>query len=837
MAQETRTAKAIFAGALDQQTPEGQSAYLDAACGGDQELRTKVDGLLRAYANAGDFLQTPPFVSKAAVDDAPFVEGPGTAIDRYKLLEKIGEGGMAVVYMAEQTEPVRRKVAFKIIKLGMDTKQVIARFEAERQALALMDHPNIAQVFDAGATETGRPYFVMELVTGMSITEYCNRNRLSTKDRLGLFIQVCRAVQHAHQKGIIHRDIKPSNVMVTMHDGRPVPKVIDFGIAKATNQKLTEKTLFTRYAHIIGTPAYMSPEQAELSDIDVDTRSDIYSLGVLLYELLTGTTPFGEEELRQVGYLEMQRVIREEEPTKPSTKLTALGKTLDDVARQRNATPEQLRKVVRGDLDWIVMKSLEKDRMRRYGTATQLLGDIERHLKHEPVSAGPPGVWYRTKKLLQRHGKLVAAGAAVMAAVVLGLIISITLYIRAERARAETATVTDFLANDLLASVYPERAKGQEVTVRYLLETASAKLETKFGDSPLAEAAVRTTLGVTYQKMGDNPAAQPHLERAWEIRRRQLGPEHPDTLTSLDQLGWLYWYQGRNEDARPRLVEAFEHRRRVLGPEHRDTLESMTHLAWLGEGPGSDMDDSSIAEHAYDLARRVLGEDDPITLGAAAALTMRQVANFQHAKAKAVAPAAYERSRRVLGDEHETTLVLMNVLTWLYGRQQRYEEAVPLGERAMEIARRVLGPTHMVTLHAQANLGWLYTEQGRSEEAMSLLMETLELARQHLGPDHVITVCCALKLGILYRAQGQYEQHDPLLIDLLRTCRAQFGEDSPVTGYAKYGLMVRKNQLTALAAEQEATNNGDAAAGTLARLEQICRALAVDSEDVTNCRD
>ena len=290
-------------------------------------------------------------------------------------------------------------MALKIIKLGMDTRQVIARFEAERQALALMDHPSIAKVLDAGATETGRPYFVMELVQGVSITEYCDKNSLSTKDRLALFLQVCHAVQHAHQKGIIHRDIKPSNVMVTHHDGKPVPKVIDFGIAKATNQRLTEKTLFTRYAHIIGTPAYMSPEQAELSDLDIDTRSDIYSLGVLLYELLTGTTPFSEEELRKAGYIEMQRVIREQEPAKPSTKLSTLGETLTDIAKRRSSTPDLLRKAVRGDLDWIVMKSLEKDRARRYETASGLAEDIRRHLEHEPVLARGPSTAYRLQQV------------------------------------------------------------------------------------------------------------------------------------------------------------------------------------------------------------------------------------------------------------------------------------------------------------------------------------------------------------------------------------------------------------------------------------------------------
>jgi serine/threonine protein kinase len=329
--------------------PSQRQAYIKEVCGDDTELLARIEALLKAHEEAGSFLEVAHAGAGATLDKLSSIEGPGTMIGRYELLELIGEGGMGLVYLAEQKEPVKRRVAFKIIKPGMDSKQVIARFEVERQALAMMDHPNIAKVLDAGATETGRPYFVMELVKGVSITEYCDQNNLSTKERLDLFIQVCNAVQHAHQKGIIHRDIKPSNVMVTHHDGKPVPKVIDFGIAKAINQRLTEKTLFTRYAHIIGTPAYMSPEQAELSDLDIDTRTDIYSLGVLLYELLTGTTPFSEEDLRKAGYIEMQRIIREKEPLKPSTKLTTLGEILTEVAKHHSATPDVLRKAVRGD--------------------------------------------------------------------------------------------------------------------------------------------------------------------------------------------------------------------------------------------------------------------------------------------------------------------------------------------------------------------------------------------------------------------------------------------------------------------------------------------------------
>ncbi len=358
------------------------------------------------------------------------IEGEGSEIGRYKLLEKIGEGGMAVVYMAEQRRPIRRKVALKIIKLGMDTRQVIARFEAERQALALMDHPNIAKVFDAGATDTGRPYFVMELVRGETITEFCDHKKLNAHERLDLFLQVCRAVQHAHQKGIIHRDIKPSNALVTLHEGKHIAVVIDFGIAKATSQQLTEKTLFTQYAQMIGTPEYMSPEQAEMSRLDVDTRTDIYSLGVLLYELLTGTTPFDSRTLREAGYAQMQRIIRDSQPPKPSTRLSSLGATLTDTAHCRRMRPENLCNAVRGDLDWIVMKSMDKDRTRRYESANGLALDIERHLDNEPIVARPPNAAYRFQKMVKRNKLVVAAGTSVVAALVIGLGISVHMFVR-----------------------------------------------------------------------------------------------------------------------------------------------------------------------------------------------------------------------------------------------------------------------------------------------------------------------------------------------------------------------------------------------------------------------
>src|SRR4051794_17720717 len=408
---------AIFSEALELNSTEERAAYLDRACGPDGALRGRVEGLLRAHVEGDDFLEVPapaPTVD-APPGGAPAPEEPGMVIGPYKLLEPIGEGGMGAVYMAEQVEPVRRRVALKLIKPGMDSKQVVARFEAERQALAMMDHPNIAKVHDAGMSASGRPYFVMELVRGLPITEYCDREQLSIPERLELFTLVCRAVQHAHQKGVIHRDIKPSNVLVTVIDGVAVPKVIDFGVAKATGQSLTEKTLFTGFHQFVGTPLYVSPEQADLSGVDVDTRSDIYSLGVLLYELLTGTTPFDPETLKRAAFDEMRRIIREEEPPKPSTRLSSLGDRLSIVSARRKADARHLERAVRGELDWIVMKALEKDRRRRYETANAFAADVERYLADQPVEACPPSAGYRLRKFLRRNQGPVAAGLALAA--------------------------------------------------------------------------------------------------------------------------------------------------------------------------------------------------------------------------------------------------------------------------------------------------------------------------------------------------------------------------------------------------------------------------------------
>jgi serine/threonine protein kinase/WD40 repeat protein len=529
MNEQSRDEEAIFLAALEKTTPQERDAFAEAACAGDQKLLERVRELLDSHDDSAGPLDSPPMGVTATITQ-PIPEKPGTRIGPYKLLQQIGEGGFGVVYMAEQIEPVRRKVALKIIKPGMDTKEVVARFEAERQALALMDHPNIAKVLDGGATESGRPYFVMELVKGVPLTEFCDANKLKMPQRLQLFTAVCRAVQHAHHKGVIHRDLKPSNVMVTLHDGSPVPKVIDFGVSKAISQQLTEKTLFTAYGQMIGTPAYMSPEQAEMSGLDIDTRSDIYSLGVLLYELLTGSTPLDANDLRGAAYVEMQRIIREEEPPKPSTRLSTLGEATASIAANRGTEPKKLDALVRGDLDWIVMRALEKDRERRYESANSFANDIERFLNRQPVDACPPSFGYKLRSYVRRNKQAILVTGAIHALLFIGIVVSVVLTVRMlnERDRANSA---ESLAQNRLAEVQQEQEKTR----------GALKVATRERDR--AVAAERQEANRRLEAQGQKDEAERQRSNAEKQARiansRRLAARSREVLHEHPELGLL----------------------------------------------------------------------------------------------------------------------------------------------------------------------------------------------------------------------------------------------------------------------------------------------------------
>ncbi len=724
-----------------------------------------------------------------------FVEGPGSQVGRYKLLSILGEGGMGMVYLAEQEGQIKRRIALKVIKPGMDSKRVIARFETERQALALLDHPNIAQVYDAGTTESGRPYFVMEHVKGSPITEYCDRHRLSIEDRLTLFQEVCAGLQHAHQKGIIHRDIKPSNILVSAGGDKAIPKIIDFGVAKAVSQPLTERTLFTEDNQLLGTPEYMSPEQADMANEDIDTRSDIYSLGVLLYVLLAGVMPFDSDTLRTGGIEHIRKIIRETDPKTPSTRLTKLGEEARKVAESRRTDLAALARCLQGELEWIPLKAMRKDRAERYRSASELADDIENYLTGAPLIAGPEGTAYVMKKFVRRNRVLAGGIVSVLLVLVAGIIISTIFAVRAERALAEaerqakiSQAVSDFLREDLLASVDPIKAKGRELTVRSFLDTASESLEGKFKNEPLVEAPIRDTLGWTYRMLGELEAAEPHLERGLQIRQEQFGEEHPETLESMSRLGWIYCDQGRYEAAERLWEEKLQISRRVLGDEDPITLVSMNDLAIAYKDLGRYHDAEELLLEKVRIVRGVQGEQQ-------ANLAMRNLGQVyerqgRYNKAEEAYLESLKIQRRLYGDENPYTLIFMSFLAGVYRQQGRYGEAHTKYLKTLEIQRRVLGEEHAFTLWTIEGLARLYTDLDKHEEAEQHSRKALEGLQKVLGKEHRDTLRCMNGLAELYIAQRRFDEAEKLLTPALDISARTLGEDHPWTLTSKHNLAV-----------------------------------------------
>jgi tetratricopeptide (TPR) repeat protein len=683
----------------------------------------------------------------------------------------MGAGGMGEVWRAEQTEPFQRTVAVKLIKTGMDTKAVVARFDSERQALALMDHPNIAMVFDAGATTMGRPYFVMEYVPGIPITEYCDRHRLTIKERLALFIQVCEGVQHAHQKGIVHRDLKPSNVLVAELDSKAVPKIIDFGLAKAMGPRLTEMTMFTEVGAIVGTLAYMSPEQADRDERNIDTRTDVYSLGIVLNELLVGTLPFALQDLREAGQEAMLRTIREQEPPRPSTKVRSLGESSKNSAVNRQEDPRTLEQGLHGDLDWITMKALEKDRTRRYGSPSELAGDIQRHLYDEPVLAGPPTARYRASKFVRRHR--FGVGVAVAALLLLiGFAATMAFQARriaAERDRANREAETSKRVSQFMTDMFkvsdPGEARGNNIKAREILDKAAKEIHSGLSKSPEVQAEMMHAMGRVYENLGLYQQAKSLFTSAVEIRHRVLGPQSPDTLTSMSSLARTLDRLGQFAEAEKLQRETLSIRMRVLGSEHPDTLESMSGLAFILYNEAHYGEAEKVGRTALDVQSRVLGPENPDTLWSMGAVASILFDEGRFAEAEKLYREALDIRRRILGPDHPDTLAFADGLATTLATEHHNVEAEQLLRETLESRQHVLGPEHRDTLMSMNNLANMLVMEKRYGEAEKLQRETLDIQRRVLGPNHPDTAMSTYNLGGIAVHKGKRDEALALLRD------------------------------------------------------------------------
>jgi len=752
------------------------------------------------------------------------------SIGPYVLVKKLGEGGMGQVWLAEQTAPVRRQVALKLIKGGLYDSTVMQRFESERQSLAVMNHPAIAKVFDAGSTADGQPYFVMEYVEGPPVTRYCDNKKLKIRERLELFIKVCEGVQHAHQKAVIHRDLKPSNILVTEVDGKPVPRIIDFGLAKAVSPPSgAEQTQFTQMGAMVGTRGFMSPEQADPNVSDVDTRTDVYSLGVVLYVLLTGMLPFDWEGEKKKPIDEVLRQLREEDPPSPSTKVSAEKEAATAAAEGRGTEAKQLVTLLRGDLDWITMKAVEKERARRYGTPSELAMDIERYLENRPVVARPASTGYRLKKYAQRHRVGVAVSVGAAALLVAFAVMQTVELRRITRERDRANRITEFMTGMFKVSD-PDESRGNSITAREILDKASKDIESGLAKDPELQSQMMDVMGRVYNSLGLYRQAEPLLTRAVEIRRRIVGPENQDTLNSRNSLAWALREQGRYSEAEKLQRETLESERRALGLERPETLNTMSQLAWTLEKEGHYAYAEKLERETLEIERRVLGMENPETLNTmndlAAALraeghynqsegldrqtldsrrhilgpdhttTLDSMINLasdlhsegRYADAEKLDREALEIGRRVLGPEHPETLGLMSNLADDLNSEALYAEAEKLDREAVEIQRRVLGPENPQTLNAISNLADALHSQGQDAEAEKLYRETIGAQSRVLGPEHPDTLNSSRSLAAILAHGGHYAEAETLERQTFEIQRRVLGPEHPETAMSAYNL-------------------------------------------------
>ena len=775
----------IFGVAIDLADP-ARAQYLDEACGDDSDLRRSVDSLLAHGNTGGEFI-------RSAVESASPVAGyaPGQRIDNYVLEKELGRGGMGEVWLAKQTTPIRRLVALKLIKAGMDTREVIARFGAERQALALMDHEAVARVHDAGATAEGRPYFVMEHVDGLPITRFCDEQRLDLRRRLELFIRVCEGVQHAHQKAVLHRDLKPSNILVAVQDNRYLPKIIDFGVAKASGPRLTDQTFMTEHGLLIGTPEYMSPEQAGLTGQDVDTRTDVYSLGAVLYELLVGVRPLNADSLRTAGPEEIRRYIREEDPSRPSTRVESLGDSAGDSAGRRRTVPEGLRRQLRGELDWITMKALEKERDRRYESAAALADDVRRYLEHEPVVAGPPGRVYRMRKFVRRHRLAVTAVASLILFLTV-LTVSVSLQSvriarardRADREKEKTQAINTFLLTTL-GSANPVAGIGREVTLLDALDAAHDRVADSFADDPEIRAAVLSSIGNTYRKLGRLDRAESLLRESLALRRSVHGELHVEVVESLHDLAALLKYTGDLDEATRLLRQSLATRRILFGESHPRVGNAMLELGKTLRASGHYEESEQLLRESLAILRAELGELHESVADSMDSLAGTLQAQGNYEETESLQRDALAMRKQLFGTEHPDISDSLNNLGRLLLQLGRLEEAEPLLREVVELDRKLLGEQHHYTAGSTAGLAGVLQGLGRLDEAEELFRRSLAIRRNVLGPDNPEVAIGLTELGRLLIERGQYDAAEGSLLEAAAIREKSLAPSHPLVADSK----------------------------------------------------
>ncbi len=836
----------IFNLAAEVEDPDQQRQLLEDLCGNDGRLRAEIEDLLSQDAKLGNFLEPPnenrtgPTVDTVTLKSDDTLNG--STIGNYQIQEVIGRGGMGAVYLARQSQPIKRKVALKVIRAGLDSRNVLARFAAERQALALMNHPNIARIVDVGTTDGGQPWFAMELVQGPPITKYCDDNRLSIEDRLRLFVDVCSGVQHAHQKGIIHRDLKPSNILVALADGRPVPKVIDFGLAKAlkSTQRLTDESLHTQIGQIVGTLKYMSPEQATLDLIDIDTRTDIYSLGVVLYELLTGSTPLDDDTLSHKSVLEVLELIREEDPVKPSRRLTSSGDRASKITQQRCTDSGSLNRILIGDLDWVVTKALEKDRQRRYETADALADDVHRFLNNEPIKARPPSTGYKVGKFVRKNRGLVTAVATIATLLFAATIVSGWFAYDASVARKDAEQKAEQSRIDKLAAEKSAKRsrgalqiftdsfrsadpfQGAAMLAKDVLFKAQRGLESSdldaegrakmfaalsesFGGIGEYEAAVdaateqfgiqtsrhgprhretlisKSNLANFHLHAGRHTAALAIIEETLAARRVELGEDHLDTLASMNLLAVAYEKTDRLEEALPLFEKVLARRKKKLGHNNSLTLESMNNLAAAYDSAGRLTDATHIYEEAVESARNTLGGNNIRTFICMNNLAVAYTTAGRYKEALELMEKSLPETKSRLGADHPHTLTQMMNYSMALKNVGRLREAVPIMEEVVEGRRKRLGVDHPKTLASMDRLAGFFRSIGGLRKALPLLEQTLAYRTKKLGDEHTDTLESKNSLALLYLSTGQYLAAVPLLEQTLSARKEKLGDEHPET--------------------------------------------------------